>query len=346
MIYNGPNPSFPSNTLSNILSNVMDSLGFVDPVAAFSTRTKALSDLRDMLASRLGWHKSTAGYTADVTLQLDNFLNQAQQQFFSRVELSSGASVEPTEMVADTDLTTLDYIPIFSLALAMAKAQYGQGDSKIYLVEYQNYLTDLDRRLPPNATSLVTRMIISAQKSLFTRYELFRSRRWYSWAMTQGTRFYGVTANVEITPDKMFPGKLEWVGINTNGQNWKPLICGIDPLLYTGLNEGVPQYYDVRGCIEVWPAASASSVYTLMALGEFGLLPFAATTDLSSVDPHAIYLKATMDAKAYYKQSDAEIYQGDLERYIGDLTAQTHMTSRYIPGYVAPQPYTPPKIAL
>ena len=249
-------------------------------------------------------------------------------------------------MVLDGDLTTLDYIPIFSLALAMAKANYGQGDSKIYFAEYQNYLSDLDRRLPPHVISLVTRMIISAQKSLFTRYEFFRARRWYSWAMTKGTRFYGVSANVEVTATKMFPGKLEWVGINTNGQNWKPLICGIDPLLYTGLNEGIPQYYDIRGCIEVWPAASADSVYTLMALGEFGLLPFAVPVDLSSVDPHAIYLKATMDAKAYYKQADAQIYQIDLDRYIGDLTSQTHLTHRYIPGYVPPQPYTPPNVII
>lgn len=334
---------FPSDTLANIRTKVLAALGFLDPVTAFASRTQTLATLRDKLASRLGFHKGSA-YPPDVQTQLDGFLNDAQQQFFSRIEQSVGSDAAPAEMVADTDSCTLDWLPLFNLAAGMAKAHYGQGDAKIYLEQYQAYLTDLDRRLPPNALSLVGQLITAAQDTLYKRYEIFQAPRWYTWPIVAGTRFYDIGANTDTCAKKMEPGKVQWVGISQGDVNWQPLICGIDPMLYTTPYGGIPTHYEIRQCIEIWPAAADSSWY-LRAKGQFALQPFAADTDTSSVDPHAIYLKAAFDAKAWYKQSGAAVFERDLEQYIGDLTAETHETRRYIPGYVPPKPYVPPKIA-
>ena len=334
---------FPSDTLANIRTKVLAALGFVDPVTAFSSRTETLSTLRDRLATRIGLNKPTAGFAANIQAQLDDFLNQAQQQFFSRVEQSIGADTAPAQMVLDTDSTTLDYVPIFSLALGMAKASYGQADASLYFEEYKAYIADLDRRQPANATSLVNNIIIEAQESLYRRYRQFQTGRWYSWPIVAGTRFYDLAQNQETCTKRMDAGKVEWVGISQGDNNWQPLVAGIDPMLYYQSAAAIPAYYDIRQCIEIWPVPN-DNLWTLRVKGNFGLLTFAVDTDTSTVDPNAIYLQACLDAKAYYGQKDAPLYQGRLETYIGDQVKGSHLTKRYIPGETPPLPYAPPKI--
>lgn len=150
--------------------------------------------------------------------------------------------------------------------------------------------------------------------------------------------------NGVITPSGALPtvnntagiGRLDsrevtWVGLSYGDNSWRPLIKGVPPVAYSSANVGLPQWYDIRDAIELWPAPT-SSAWLLRIKGYFKPLAFDADTDTTSIDWQAIYLKALADAKAFYKQPDANVIGKQLEVYIAGLVAGTHTTQRYTPG--------------
>lgn len=286
--------------------------------------------------------RAPPGLDEEITQSLQN----AQQSVYRRYAMGNTGAFALDPFSADTDKTTVDFQPVYLLAVATMKARMQRADAKIAMEEYERYMTDLVARTPPNAKNVVTQYIIGAQSTLYYRYEMFRARRWFSWNMLKGGRFYSVDGNYEAQNNNftLDPRTIEWVGVSEDSRNWRELSCGIDPSLYRDNADGVPLYYDVGECIEVWPAANEDNKWTLRIKGRFGLLPFVEDSDDSTIDPHAIYLAAVADAKYHYGQPDAGLYEQRLRVYLGDLTAGTHMTRRYIAGRKRPEPYVPPAI--
>lgn len=184
---------------------------------------------------------------------------------------------------------------------------------------------------PPGMVELCDDFLYQAQVLLHQRYSVFRTERFFTWNMEAGKRFYDIGANGDECPRVFDPRRVTWVGISQGDDNWRPLACGIDPSRYTSNLSGIPDSYEIRQCIEVWPAP-ADDTWKLRIKGHFELLPFAADDDFTTLDAEAVFLLALANAKAHYGQSDADNYMGQLTTYIGDLTAGSHMTSRYIPG--------------
>jgi hypothetical protein len=166
---------------------------------------------------------------------------------------------------------------------------------------------------------------------------MFKTKRFFTWAFVPGVRFYELTSNTntDIT-QKMDASSIDWVGISEGDNIWRPLICGIDPTLYVGNTQSIPEFYEIRDSIEVWPIPS-SAAWSLRVKGEFGLAPFAVSTDVTTIDPTAIFLQALSRAQAYYGKGEAKITATDLQIYIGDMIARSHMTRRYIPGTESPR---------
>jgi hypothetical protein len=103
---------------------------------------------------------------------------------------------------------------------------------------------------------------------------------------------------------------------------------------------GWPERYEIRQCIEVWPAPNSDQL-RLRIKGHFGLEPFAADGDKCTIDDEAVFLFALARAKAHYRHPDAKNYQTDAQNYIRFLTAGAHQTRRYVPGdreWIAPAP--------
>lgn len=73
-------------------------------------------------------------------------------------------------------------------------------------------------------------------------------------------------------------------------------------------------------------------------------MPFAADTDSTTIDDRAVLLLALANAKAHYGQPDAANYMTQLTTLLGDLTAGSHQTRRYVPSYVELPPAIPPKM--
>jgi hypothetical protein len=187
---------------------------------------------------------------------------------------------------------------------------------------------------PPGMAALVDEFIASAQTQLTRRYPELVTERFFTWAMVVGTRFYLTTADSEgvTVPDYVIdPRRITWAGIEDSNGTFTRLIEGINPFQYTSeSNNGLPAFYEIRQAIEVFPAPDQA--YLMHFKGHFLNLPLTADTDVVSIDDELIFLLALANAKAHYQQSDAQLYFTQATNYLGQLTAGSHGTARYVPG--------------
>lgn len=195
---------------------------------------------------------------------------------------------------------------------------------------------------PPGMAALLDDFLRSAQVMLYNRYAAVRLRRWFTWELLQGVRFYDLAANRGICTLKLDGRRIAWAGVSSGDDVWTPISCGVRPNDYALNVSGIVSAYEVRQCIEVWPVPSDSD-WLLRIKGDVGLLPFVADTDRSSIDAEPLFLLALANAKAHYGQPDAGNYSSQVQTMMKDLTAASHGTRRYLPGSEPPRNLPMPK---
>lgn len=131
------------------------------------------------------------------------------------------------------------------------------------------------------------------------------------------------------------PREVTYAGL-LDGTIWNELICGIDPMQFNITQQSRPTRYEIREYVEVFP--EPDKAYTLYLKGRTGLRSFTADDDVTSMDPHPVFLQALATAKAHYGQRDAQVYFQQLENLIGELNAGTYGTRRFVPN---PQEHIP-----
>ena len=184
---------------------------------------------------------------------------------------------------------------------------------------------------PPGMAETLDDFLRSAQVMLYNRYAAVRLRRWFTWRLQEGVRFYDLAANRDLCTLKLDARRIEWAGVSDGDSTWTPITCGINPAGYGTNIAGTVCAYEVRQCIEVWPPPS-DSTWFLRIKGDVGLLPFVADADHCSIDAEPLFLLALANAKAHYKHDDAGNYSSQAQTMMRDLTAASHGTRRYIPG--------------
>jgi len=195
--------------------------------------------------------------------------------------------------------------------------------------------------LPPGMPELLDDFIRSTHELMYQRYSVMRLRRMFTWDMVAGQRFYDIDGNRDDCPRILNPDKLEWVGISQGDSSWRPLVCGINPVLYGSAATGIPSHYEIRQCIEVWPAPT-DDAWQLRIKGDFGPTTLEADDDVLTVDPEAVFLQALANAKAHYGQADATNYASQATAYVRSRVAGSHQTRRYIPGSCVQPPAVRP----
>jgi hypothetical protein len=193
-VLNGVQYTRPSSTLANLRNDLLVLLGFPDPLTSVDSETQTLVELRETVIRRLG-HRYAAGSNAPGVDELvDNFINEAQQSVFRMAEMDKAGSGFPAIMTLDADPTEIDYKPVLTLAIAYAKAHYGQGDAQAYFSELEKYMRDRALRRPPNILDMATKWLQLAQKQLYEKYRVLHTDRWWKIPITAGNRFYDVPA--------------------------------------------------------------------------------------------------------------------------------------------------------
>lgn len=208
------------------------------------------------------------------------------------------------------------------------------------MLERLGYASQADNP-PPGMARLVDNFLRRGQEFLHRRHRSLQTERFFSWPMVVGERFYDIPENQEACTKRLDAYKISGVYVEDLNGQWLPLICGIPPVYYTMANfNGLPARYEVRQCIEVLPAPSAT--YTLWVKGQFGLNRFTEDDDRTTLDSELVFLWALANAKNHYGQADAADTALQAQAYLRELVAGAHGTRRYIPGTVEVPPETPP----
>lgn len=195
---------------------------------------------------------------------------------------------------------------------------------------------------PPGMALLLDEFLLGAQRYLYRTFKALRTERFFRWDMEAGNRFYDLPNNDDTCSKKLDPYRVTWVGIQDQNQVWTPMIEGIPPEFYTGVAfQGLPERYEIRQCIEVFPAPYAG--LTLRIKGHFGLSAFVADDDVATIDSELVFLWALGNAKAHYGHPDAGNIASQANNYRRDLVTGAHLTKRYVPGTVPAPPWTRPK---
>lgn len=198
---------------------------------------------------------------------------------------------------------------------------------------------------PPGMASLIDDFVQSAQRVLMPKHRELRSERWFTWDVAEGDRLFDIDDNTEVCTKVLDPLKVTWVGIEdatgSEDGTWLPLTKGIDPMNYTiGAQQGMPSLYEIRQCIEIFPAADRAMRLRIKA--HFSEMPFTADADKTSINSELVFLWALSHAKAHYGKPDAGSVRAEAVTLLGSLKAGRHLTARYVPGTVdVPNPVKP-----
>lgn len=205
---------------------------------------------------------------------------------------------------------------------------------------YPNQLTNP----PPGMATLVDQFLRDAQAEVYMQLQraALRTERFFKWTMVPGQRYYAF-ASEEESCQTLNPYKVTWVGFEDLNQAWYRLDEGIPPEYYTraNINFGWPTRFELRSCVEIFPAPQAA--YTLWIKGDFGLGALVADADRFTIDDMAVYLLALGNAKAHYGQKDAQLVLSQAANYSKSLVAGSHGTKRYVPQAGTANPLTPPR---
>jgi hypothetical protein len=205
------------------------------------------------------------------------------------------------------------------------------------------YASQVDN-IPPGMQAMLDNWLRKSQEFLFRKYPALEQRRYFSWLMDPlngGERFYGLRDNEEVCDLKLDRYSIEGAWIQDLNNFWHPMYKGIPPTFYTMSDyQGIPSRYDIRQCIEVYPAPAEA--YTLWIRGLFGLRRFTEDGDFTTIDSELVRLWALARAKAHYAKPDARAVRQEALEYLGTIVAGTHAGQRYIPGVEPLPPETPP----
>lgn len=194
---------------------------------------------------------------------------------------------------------------------------------------------------PPGMAELANYWIKSTHKFLYRKYRALHTKRYYSWPMTVGNRFYGLTSSRSTAcMISLDPSRISGVWVEDLNGTFTPLRAGIPATFYTGVaNTGIPSRYAIRQCVEVFPAPAGA--YTLWMLAH-AIARFEEDTDVSTIDSELVTLFALAKGKGHYGQQDAKDVAAQAMDYLRDLVRGTHTTKSYIPGVIELPPDTMP----
>lgn len=194
---------------------------------------------------------------------------------------------------------------------------------------------------PPGMANLLNNFLQRAQSTLYRRYNVVETKRFFTWTMVPGERFYGILANEDTCGKKVRFDRITGVWVEDLNSTWIPLAQGINPTYFTMVTQpGLPARFEIRQNIEVFPAPDQA--YTLRVQGHFGLMRFTEDDDICTVDPDLLFLWALARAKNHYQQPDARDIAAEANTLLRDVVAASHGIKRYVPGAPSLPPMTKP----
>ena len=371
-VYSNSNPSYVGSNSDSITIAAETNYNCACSNNEFPTRT--LAQLRNDLMSRLGFAAMLASPPPGMNGLLDSFLTEAQELLYRRYKVFQGERWFTWSMKAGTRFydtaqnddavngllqpPVMGAITTATVGGTLLAGTYG------YLVTALNANGETTPGAEVSITttgSTSTNTINWSADTGSTGYKVYGrtvAGEWFMASIAAGTLTFtdtgAITPSTTISPPDvnttpacsktLDPRMVTWVGISQSDNNWRPLRNGINPVRYSSIINAIPDSYEIRQCIEVWPAPP-DNTWKLRIKGYFGLMPLLLDNDSTTIDYRAVALLALANAKAHYGQPDANNYAAQLNTLMGDLNAGSHMTRRYVPGQQDKIPTVWPVIA-
>lgn len=307
-----------TRTRAEMRDEMKDLLGLADPITSAQTRT--LSDMRMEVHQMLGFAAFGGNYAPGVSALIDDWLNEAQSLLWRRIELDKGGIAIPARMTADSDTSTLDNTPIIMMAVALAKAHYGQPDAKLYLDTTERYLSDWAARSPPGLDDLLTESLVSSHDAAVRRMESIDGA-----TITSSLASDATIPTIDNQPIVLIA--MAMVRANIGGKD-APLRAEAVEKYFAEFEKSSPlsAHPGIAALIDDWINESQAILWRRIELDKGGVaLPprMVADSDLSTLDNTPIIMQATAFGKAHYGKPDAKAYFDATEKYLVDWAARS-----------------------
>lgn len=166
-------------------------------------------------------------------------------------------------------------------------------------------------------SALIDSMIRSAQEQLYVQFDWPELKAVNERLTGTDQQFYDYPVDCNI--ERILGLWVIWSGKHI------PLAEGINSDDRSYSNGGVPAKYERRDQIELWPIPT-SNAYTLRTEYIKTLAPLNVDSDRTSLPSELIYLHALSNAKAHYRQPDAQTYASQLEALLSKIKSKQRTT--------------------
>jgi len=182
-------------------------------------------------------------------------------------------------------------------------------------------------------SALIDSMIRSAQTQLYEQFEWLEMKAVEERLTGSDQQFYDYPADCNI--EGILGISIKWSGryielkegISLADRSWNP--------------GGVPQKYERRAQYELWPVP-ATNDYTIRIEYIKTLAPLNVDGDRTSLPSEIVYLHALSNAKAHYRQPDANTYASQLDALLSKLKAKHRSKTVWTHGEPVRTPYDYP----
>lgn len=177
---------------------------------------------------------------------------------------------------------------------------------------------------------LANSFLRNAQVQLYWTYDFPTLRRRFTVPLVLGTTLYAFPTIAGSPVLALEPRRITEVSITDGTRRSPALREGIASSFYDGAPTGQPTNYDVRDQLEFWP--TPDKAYTANVEGFIALKSFTSDSDVATIDSELVFMLALANAKAHWRQPDAQIYADEVKALLARLKASSHGGRRYIPG--------------
>lgn len=303
--------------------------------AAYSHASKTLLQLRTDMMIRLGYAAQLAVPPPGMTLLLNHFLADAQEQMYLRysplrnvrwwpISVVQGERFYDIPSISSGELTDVAFNNNDPLVDTVVRStgswiDTGFAPGMVLTVDGSEFNDGLSI-----SVGAVTDLILTLANAGVVTNE------------TVGTATTLTTVNYKSLDERRI--KEAWVLDDTV---WSEMKDGIDSGRFNETGQSFPQEYEFREFMEIWPIPDQT--YTIWLKGHFGLMPFESDTDVTTIDSKLVFLMALATAKNHYGQNDAGTIFRQLEVSLKKLNKEDFGNKRYIPKSKKPAAMAEPK---
>lgn len=290
----------------------------------YQFEVKTLLQLRNKLMIRLGFAAQLSAPPPGTVILLNDFLQDAQEEMYNRFSPLRNQMWWRIPVTAGNR-----HYDIPSISTGEITATFADNDPSVDTITRLDGGNFINEGFTPGMVISVSGAGLNANMSFVVAAVTATVITITTAGNVVASAAETVTINT-ITYKALDMRRISEQWVSEEGRDWWwQMIDGIPTGRFNETGQAYPQNYEWSDHLEIWPAPEKN--YTIYVKGHFGLLPFEADTDVTTIDHKLVSLHAIAFAKQHYGQQDSGSYFRSLEIFLKGLNRKTFGQKRYIP---------------